>query len=436
MAVVFRVVTFGCKVNQYESAYVREALKRGGAREAGKGEKADVVFVNTCMVTNEACSQSRQALRKAIRENPGARIVAGGCYADVSPEELSRMKGVDLVASNRLKGSIPAILLGGEKIGGPEEKGCGRSALFEHLPVEDFGERTRAYLKIQDGCESFCSYCIVPYARGPLRSLSPDQAIAALRSLAAKGYKEVVLTGIHLGKYGVDLSPAAGLKVLLRRIGREKLQFRIRLSSIEPNEVDVEMIERMAQEEWLCKHFHIPLQSGDDRILERMNRTYRAGEFASLIDRIHRRIPLAAIGTDVMVGFPGEGEEAFENTHSLIRDLPLSYLHVFPFSARKGTAAADFEGKIPPSLMRERAGVLRALGQVKRKTFYASCVGKEFQVLIEGGEKKKRGFLGGWSDNYLPVSVPSDQVSENSLVRVLVTGVDAKGVTGKVVREG
>ncbi len=428
----FRIVTLGCKVNQYESAYVRESLCRAGWVEAAKGERADVVFVNSCMVTNEACSQSRQAIRKAVREHPGARIVAGGCYAEVSPEELSCMEGVDLVAGNQIKGRLPAILLGEEEIGGRERKGCSHPDRppFEHLPVQDFGGRTRAFLKVQDGCRSFCSYCIVPYARGPLRSLPPQEVIKALRSFSERGYKEIVLTGIHLGKYGVDLSPQLGLKDLLARIGREKLGARIRLSSIEPNEVEEELIEWMAGEEWLCRHLHIPLQSGDDQILRRMNRAYGAREFAELIDRIHRRVPLASIGTDIMVGFPGEGEEAFENSHSLIRDLPISYLHVFPFSARKGTPAAGFEGRIKPPLMKERASVLRALGQSKRTAFYHSYIGKEFPVLIEGAKEGRKGFLTGWSDNYLPVSVPSTEAAENTMVRVLVTAADARGVIG------
>lgn len=436
MSIRFKIVTLGCKVNQYESAYLRQSLIRGGWMEAGRGEEADVLVVNTCIVTHEAYSQSRQVLGRAVRENPSARIVASGCYAEVYPQELSCMEGVSLVAGNSAKSRLPSILLGEESPDDSGASGCGSSncASFERLPVEDFGERTRAFLKIQDGCESYCSYCIVPYARGPLRSLPPAEVIKALHSLTLRGYQEAVLTGIHLGKYGVDLSPATGLKALLGMLGKENLHARIRLSSLEPNEVDGELIGMISREDWICNHLHIPLQSGDDHILEAMKRRYRSGDFRSLIEAIHETLPLAAIGVDVMVGFPGEDEEAFENTRSLIRDLPISYLHVFPFSPRKGTPAAEFPGRIDPSLIRKRAQELRAIGQEKHMAFYRSCIGEEFNVLIEGAAPKGKGRLRGLTDNYLPVVIPFDNESQkNRLVRVRVTGIDGRGVTGTIV---
>jgi threonylcarbamoyladenosine tRNA methylthiotransferase MtaB len=389
------------------------------------------------MVTHEAQSQSRQAVNRATRENPEARIVAGGCYAEVFPDELRRMKGIGLIAGNRLKGRLPSILLGAESSFSGTPDGCRPSweAPFEHLPVQEFGDRTRAFLKIQDGCESYCSYCIVPYARGPLRSLGPSEAVQALRTLSGKGYKEVVLTGIHLGKYGVDLSPSSGLKSLLRMIAVEKLPIRVRLSSIEPNEVDSELIEMISEEEWLCNHLHIPLQSGDDSILQRMNRKYGAKEFAGLIDRIHDAVPFAAIGVDVMVGFPGEDEKAFANTFTLIRDLPVSYLHVFPFSPRKGTPAADFPDRVAPALIKRRAAELRALGQAKRTAFHHAFIGKELTVLIEGRDPKIKGMATGLSDNYLPVHFPYLEGPENAFVRVRVDRMGARGVIGTMVTE-
>ncbi|PKN63333.1 MAG: tRNA (N(6)-L-threonylcarbamoyladenosine(37)-C(2))-methylthiotransferase MtaB [Deltaproteobacteria bacterium HGW-Deltaproteobacteria-15] len=430
----FKILTFGCKVNQYESAFIRESLIRGGWTEAGKEGVPDVVIVNTCMVTHEAQSQSRQAINRAYRENPKARIVASGCYAEILPDEVSRLNGVDLVAGNGLKSRIPAILAGEEGVENPPGCGFSRGDPLGHLPVEDFGNRTRAFLKIQDGCESYCSYCIVPYARGPLRSIDPSEAIRALQSLSEKGYKEVVLTGIHLGKYGVDLSPFSGLKSLLKLIAGEKLPIRIRLSSIEPNEVDWDLIEMVADEEWLCDHLHIPLQSGDDGILEKMNRRYRAKEYARVMERIRERIPLAAIGLDVMVGFPGEDEKAFANTRSLIHDLPATYLHVFPFSPRKGTPAADFPDRVAPGLIKKRAAELRALGQSKRAAFYESCIGKVLTVLIQERNSKMKGMAEGLSDNYLPVHFPSPEGPENTFVRVRVDGIGAGGVVGTVIK--
>jgi len=430
----FKIVTFGCKVNQYESAFIREGLIREGWSEAAEGHRPDVVIVNTCMVTREAQSQSRQAINRAAREFPRSKIVAGGCYAEVLPDEVSRLKGVDLIAGNRIKGFIPAIISGKEDLDDAGGFRSSRGVPLDHLPVEDFGDRTRGFLKIQDGCESFCSYCIVPYARGPLRSIEPSEAVRALRSLAEKGYKEVVLTGIHLGKYGIDLAPATDLKNLLRMISGEKLPLRIRLSSIEPNEVDSELIRMIADEDWICEHLHIPLQSGDDRILERMNRRYGSKDYARVVHSIHESIPLAAIGLDVMAGFPGEDEGAFDNTRSLIGDLPVSYLHVFPFSPRSGTPAASFPDRVPAPVVKQRAAELRRLGQSKRSLFYSSCIGKTLTVLVQRWDPERR-MAEGLSDNYVPVQFHCPEGSENTLVRVLVEGANGKGVSARVQEE-
>ena len=301
MEKTFKIITLGCKVNQCESAYLREALIRTGWSPAEKGGPADANIVNTCIVTQRASYQSRQAIRKAIRENPSAITAATGCYAQAFPEELSGIEGLDLVAGNALKGHLHKVLQDCRK-GVPTCLSGGDFSVSLSEEVLPLSERTRSFLKIQDGCDSFCSYCIVPYSRGPLRSLDPLKVIVLLRSLSEEGYKEVVLTGIHLGKYGVDLSPATSLKELLTLIGRERLPLRIRLSSIEPKEVVPEVIRMAASEEWLCRHFHIPLQSGDNDTLKRMNRSYTSEEYARLVESIHSRIPLAAIGVDILAG--------------------------------------------------------------------------------------------------------------------------------------
>ena len=338
----FKIITLGCKVNQYESAGMRETLLNEGWLEACGHENAEITLVNTCIVTQRASTQSRQAVRRAIRENPAGKTAAVGCYAQVYPEELTKIEGLDLVIDNQSKGRLPGLLNG--------RQGRSTGQVSEFQPIKRFLDRTRAFLKIQDGCQSFCTYCIVPFARGPLRSLAPSRVIQSLRSLSEEGYKEVVLTGIHLGKYGADLKQGMSLNGLLKNIGKSDLPLRIRLSSIEPNEIGREIIDMVASEDRLCRHFHVPLQSGDDQILKRMNRPYGAREFRELLESIHERIPLAAVGVDVMVGFPGENEGAFNNTYELIRDLPVSYLHVFPFSPRKGTAAADFPDQIDQRL--------------------------------------------------------------------------------------
>jgi len=428
----FKIITLGCKVNQYESAVLGEALEREGWSRVSAGEEADVCVINTCIVTQRASYQSRQAIRKAIRENPGGMTAAVGCYAEVFPEELSGIEGLHLIAGNTVKGRLPDLLPDLSRESEPRlvrEEFCGGAPL-EALPVRTHSDRTRAFLKIQDGCESFCTYCIVPHARGPLRSLDPSGVLSMMRSLSAAGYKEVVLTGIHLGKYGVDLQPATTLKKLLVLIGKEGLPLRVRLSSIEPKEVDQGLIDMVASQDWLCRHFHIPLQSGDEGILRRMNRDYTAAEFARLVGGIHRQMPLAGIGVDVMAGFPGEEDNAYRNTLSLVQDLPISYLHVFPFSPRAGTPAHGFSGRVDEKEIKKRTEELRVLGRGKRRAFQRSCLGKMFTVLTEGWESEEQGLIRGLSDNYLRVFFSSPRLMRNELVSVIAERIDKDRVLG------
>jgi threonylcarbamoyladenosine tRNA methylthiotransferase MtaB len=420
-------------VNQYESASLREALFSEGWHEVSRGKRADVSLVNTCIVTQRASYQSRQAIRKALRENPSGMVCAIGCYAQVFPEELSRIPGLHLIAGNTVKARLPEYLKDGINNLRPRLvlENFKPDRAFEFLPIKSFLGRTRAFLKIQDGCQSFCSYCVVPFARGPLRSLVPSRVILMLESMAREGYREVVLTGIHLGKYGIDLDGGLDLKGLLRLIKGQGLPMRIRLSSIEPNEIDPELIEMMATGNWLCRHFHIPLQSGDNGILRRMNRRYTARDFAERLESIHTKLPLAAIGVDAMVGFPGEDQQAYENTYALIDDLPVSYLHVFPFSPRRGTAAAAFSGQVKQEETKKRAARLRRLGQKKRESFYRSCLGEDFLVLAEGWHSKERQEIKGLSDNYLPVVFGSSRLIKNRMVPVRAESLGKTAVIGR-----
>jgi threonylcarbamoyladenosine tRNA methylthiotransferase MtaB len=435
MEKLFKIITLGCKVNQYESAYLKDALARAGWHQAVNGERADVSVVNTCIVTQKAGHQSRQEIRKAIRGNPKGTVAAIGCYAQVFPDELRQIEGIGLIADNTVKGKIPELLLtladSRQQMTALNDFKPGMS--FDFLQIKSFSDRTRAYLKIQDGCQSFCSYCIVAFARGPYRSLAPKKVLPMIESLTDQGYKEIVLTGIHLGKYGVDLEGEMDLKKLLHAIGKEGFPVRLRLSSLEPNEIDTGLMEMVAAEPWLCRHFHIPLQSGDDGILRRMNRHYTTREFSDLIESIHDRIPLAAIGVDVMAGFPGEDIVAHENTCALIKDLSVSYLHVFPFSRRPGTAAASFDGQIDPGVIKERAEKLRDIGLKKRPSFYHDCLGKEFQVLSERWHSKERKIMKGLSDNYLPVLFPSSKDSRNQIIPVHMEGVENNMVIGSAM---
>jgi threonylcarbamoyladenosine tRNA methylthiotransferase MtaB len=433
MSKLFKIITLGCKVNQYESAFIEESLLSRGCKKAGAEEAADLVIVNGCIVTSTASYQTRQAIRRGIRENPRALTAVVGCYGQVFPEELAGIEGLDLIAGNREKGSLPELLLNTARQTPPLiiREDFGDSPSFEPLPVTRFMGRTRALLKIQDGCESFCSYCIVPHARGPQRSLEHHTAIGLLREMERNGHKEVVLTGIHLGTYGADLGNGMNLHRLLVEIGRNRSQIRVRLSSLEPTEIGSDLIKFMASHDWMCRHFHISLQSGDDTVLRNMNRRYRVKEFADLIDDIHRRIPRVCLGVDVLVGFPGETERAFHATFELLRDLPIAYLHVFPYSKREGTTAAHLPDRLHPKIIKERAALMRGLDKEKRRLFRASFVGETFQVLTEGWAPRQTGLARGLSDNYLKFTVPTKAIGSNEFIRVRAVGIDDQGMIGR-----
>jgi threonylcarbamoyladenosine tRNA methylthiotransferase MtaB len=413
----FLIKTLGCKVNQFESETLEQTLIGQGYRPAG--EEADLCIINTCTVTQKAAMQSRQAIRQAIRANPGARIVVTGCYAQTEPEAIQKIAGVHDIVGHGDKLQIPGKL----PLTNTPESPCAHTPIFPNLSASTLPDlrlqrtrsRTRPFLKIQDGCNAFCAYCIVPYARGRSRSLPMESVLESIRSLKADGIHEIVLTGIHLGHYGLDLSPQTCLTDLLVAIEAAGLMERIRISSIEPAEVSDELIDQVAGSQVFCNHFHIPLQSGDNNVLKRMNRPYTRELFHDLVRKIHDRIPDAAIGADVLVGFPGESDAAFDQTFSLIASLPITYLHVFPFSPRKGTPAHDFADQIPHSIVKTRCSALRALGKVKKKSFYRSHIGKEVKILIEGVRDEVTGLLKGLTSNYIPVMVEDNDHLKNTL---------------------
>lgn len=437
MSKSFKIITLGCKVNQYESAFIEESLLDMGCRRANQGREAELVVVNTCIVTARASYQSRQALRRAIRENPGAIIAAVGCYGQVFPGELSKIDGVDIIAGNKGKSSLPRLLTKASHHNPPlvEKEEFGPLNHFEQAPITRFSDRTRAFVKIQDGCESFCSYCIVPKARGPQRSLMPDRVIELLNGLERSGYKEVVLAGVHLGKYGADFGNDIDLTRLLAEIGENRCRLRIRLSSLEPMEIGRELIALMASHDWLCRHFHIPLQSGDDEVLRRMNRNYTARMFTMVIDDISRFVPLVCIGVDVLVGFPGESDRAFNNTFDLLQDMPVSYLHVFPYSRRDGTAAAGFPDQLDHKKIKERTLLLRRLDKQKRKVFWGSLVGETFPVLTEGWLPEDRHLISGLSDNYVRFAFPSNSLIKNEIVEVRAEDVTERGIIARRLKD-
>ena len=417
----FRITTLGCKVNQYESDAIAQRLKDLGCIPAGAEDPADLCIINTCTVTQKASMQSRQTVRQAIRFNPEARIIVTGCYAQTEPDAIKKIDGVHHIIGHGDKHNIPDIVLSqGKSLPSPSliRRNILHELHFKQIPVTVFGNRTRPFLKIQDGCDTFCTYCIVPYARGRSRSMPLEGVLKNIHCLKQAGFHEVVLTGVHLGAYGLDLSPQTSLTALLDHIRESNAMDRVRLSSIEPHELTQDIIKLVAETEIFCDHFHIPLQSGDDRILEKMHRPYTSSFFIDLIIKIKDQVPDAAIGVDILIGFPGETEKAFENTYSLIKKLPITYLHVFPFSPRPGTPAGKYPQKVPQKTIKARCEKMRRLGNEKKRIFYETFMGKTVEVLIEGKRDKATGLLKGITSNYIPVHVVGEDDLFNTLVQV------------------
>jgi threonylcarbamoyladenosine tRNA methylthiotransferase MtaB len=424
------ISTLGCKVNQYESAGILEMLDKSIYVCVPFNTKADCYIINTCTVTSRTEYQSRNLIRRATRINPDACIIVTGCYAQVAPHDLARIPGVTLIAGNAEKNHIPRLM---ERLvkGDPQllVSDICTAREFSSLNPLKFAGHTRAFLKIQDGCNSFCSYCIVPYARGHSRSLSQMDVLKEIETLARSDYREIVLTGIHLGVYGQDLVPPSNLYKIMKHIDKNRLVGRLRLSSIEITEISDDMMRLIAEGTTLCKHLHIPLQSGDDTILSAMKRNYDAASFKNRLHVIGQAIPDIALGLDVMVGFPGEGEKQFDNTLRLIAELPVAYLHVFPYSERPGTVASRLPDKVDERVKKKRGEILRKLGREKRNAFARRFVGKKLSVLIEDKKDKDTGFMRGFSDNYIPVVIEN---GNSSLVNRVLNVIPDYSLEGKL----
>jgi threonylcarbamoyladenosine tRNA methylthiotransferase MtaB len=426
------IATLGCKANQYDSEMIRERCEEKAFRIVPFSQPADIYVINTCTVTGKTDYQSRQLIRQAHRRNPNARIVVTGCYAQVAPEKLREVPGVSWVVGTSEKRSIAELIASSSWPDAPHaEVGPVRQeGSFGAKPMTGFAGRTRFFLKIQDGCDARCSYCIVPTARGASRSMPPEAVQAQLRAISTAGFTEVVLTGIHLGAYGLDLSPPGSLLNLLQEIERVNPIARLRLSSIEPNEVTPDLVEFIAHSSMVCPHLHLPLQSGDDTILGKMNRPYRAEDYRQLIHVLRKEIADIALGVDVIVGFPGEGDAEFSRTLALLEELPVTYLHVFPFSLRPGTPAAVFSDHVDAQTRKARVARLRTLSAKKRTEFYYQYLDRPLEVLIEAARDKRTGLLKGFSRNYIPVLIEGDDSLNNREVSVTVTSVEGEEVRG------
>lgn len=434
--------TLGCKINQFDTAAMKEKLRSEDCTLVPFEEKADVYIINTCTVTKKSDYQSRQLIRRAKNNNPLARIVVTGCYAQVNPSEIGRMQEVDLILGNMEKEDVIDYV--NNIIGAVCEPPLQKSVFvgdvslqtrFRYAWVKRFSDRTRAFLKIQDGCSARCSYCIVPLARGPNRSAESQEIIKQIEDLTASGYQEVVLIGVHLGTYGKDLNPFINLTCLLKEILEKTSIERIRLSSIEPMDIPDGLIDLMASSDRICRHLHIPLQSGSIRVLRAMNRGYTPKDYSDLILRVERTIKGIGIGADIIAGFPGEEKDDFLATIKLIEELPISYFHIFPYSSRPGTIAATMGGQIPEKVKKERCQRLRELGIKKNLEFKKQHIGLTLKVLIEEEEDKETGLLRGLSDNYLRILLEGEDSLKNKIVEVIMEGVEGDKLIATILND-
>ncbi len=421
--------TVGCKLNQYETQAIAEELEECGFERVDFSVPAEIYVINTCTVTKESDHSSRQAIYRARRRSPQAKIVVTGCYAQLEKEFLESLPGVSLVVTQQEKGDIinlTANLLGDQTVGLREEK---KDDGFFGFRVSKHAKHTRALVKIQDGCDKGCSYCVVPSARGKERSRDVDSILTEIGCLVKNGYKEVVLTGVHIGRYSKD---GLNLPRLTERILSNTEVERLRFTSIDPKEFSDEFIDLISKSKRIARHLHIPLQSGDDQILSLMKRDYTSDEYRKLLEKIESAIPEVMIGADVIVGFPGETDEQFENTYQFISSSPVYYLHVFSYSDRKGTAASQFSSKVQPQVIHKRSEILHDLGRKKWEEYLDRFIGKKLDVLIEHKRDKKTSRLTGLSGNYIRVLLDGEDSLRNKIIPVSIFGREGNVLAGKV----
>lgn len=432
------IITLGCKVNQYESASFRSSFEAAGCSIVSADEHPDIVVINTCTVTGKAGAQSRQFIRRSARENRKAKIVITGCHAQMAANELIEMEELAdtpvCIVGNGNKHLLVKTALNESKTDLAMLMGkISQKKEICDLPISHFGDRTRAFLRVQDGCNSFCTYCIVPYTRGPSRSLPIGRILDQAHSLASSGYKEIVVTGIHVGLYGQDLQEDHDIVSLMKNLCDSTPNIRYRLSSIEPLEISNRLLDAMTDYHNFMPHLHIPLQSGDDEILALMNRRYKRETFRDIISLCRKKQPDAAIGIDVMVGFPGESDRHFDNCLNFLQEIDCTYLHVFPYSKRPGTLASTSDNQIEKVIKAERVEILRQLGNEKKKTFYKRQLESSRDVLIES-KRDQNNNLKGLTDNYIPVCLPGEDDLINCIVPVRLKTLDELVVSGEMIR--
>lgn len=433
--------TLGCKTNQYETDGMIEILKKMGASVVDFEDAADVYLINTCSVTNMADKKSRQMIHRARKNNPEALVIACGCYVQAEKEKLSQDKDIDIIISNNRKKDIGHVIAEYFNSG---ETACftdiSREKEFEELDVNKPVYHTRAYVKIQDGCNQFCTYCIIPYVRGRIRSRSMDSVIDEISRLAEAGVKEVVLTGIHISSYGRDMDGDTGLADLVENISKIEGIDRIRLGSLEPGIITEEFARRIKAVDKLCPHFHLSLQSGCDSVLKRMNRKYTCSEYMEKCELLRKVYKNPAITTDVIVGFPGETEKEFECTRKYLEDINLYEMHIFKYSQRKGTPAATMPNQVDPSVKNSRSDVLLAISEHNKHAYQDLFVGTTVKVLVEElVEKNGEEYMRGHTERYMDVHISTEGITDpqsfkNRIVEVMYEKTTAGEYVGKINR--
>ena len=408
----------GCKLNQYEVQSIAETLEPYGFQTVPFNDKADLYIINTCSVTGKADYTSRQMARRAIRRNPEAKVIVTGCYAELEPEQTGELGEGVIVVGNPRKNDIPQIVL--EKFGIDVDSG----GILSGRPITRMNGHSRAFIKIQEGCREKCSYCIIWKARGKPTSREPEQIVEEINSLYENGYYEVVLTGVHIGRYKKVLNLTELLKAILEKTKMP----RIRLSSLKPNEFKDELIELIGSEKRICPHVHLPVQSGDDDVLKVMGRKYNAALLAGLVNRLVDIRPDITIGADIIVGFPGETDDNFENTVALVKDNPFHHLHVFSYSDRPGTEASQFTNKVTPEDKAKRSRRLRRLGNTKSKDHAREFIGKNLDIIVE--DRESSGKLAGISGNYLRVEFDGDDKLRRKLIEINIDSMAKDSLIG------
>ena len=425
--------TLGCKVNQYETEAMEEIFQKRGYKIVDSNQIADIYVINTCTVTNLSDRKSRQFIRRAKRANKNSIVAVVGCYSQVAPEEVENMEGVDIVIGTtdreRIVDLCEEAKFTDKKIN--IVKNIKSHKDFEDLNIVDLKSKTRAYIKIQDGCNQFCSYCIIPYARGPIRSRALEDIIKETERLSKAGFKEIILTGIHVASYGKDLNNVNLLNVI-EEVSKVDGIERIRLSSIEPTLIDEEFMKKIIDIKEVCDHFHLSLQSGSDTVLNRMNRKYTTSQYKDIVKLIRKFLPDAGITTDIIVGFPGETKNEFEETYNFVKEIGFSRIHVFKYSPRKGTPASKFKEQIHGNIKHSRSERLISLGEELLEEFNNKFIGKTMEVLFEEENKEEPKFAEGYTTNYIRVKTETTKDIKGKILPVKIIKRENDILIGKI----